>query len=193
MVKLGIAGKIGSGKSVVASYLRQLGWHVVEADALGHRLLREKDIKEELGRHFGAGVFNAAGEIDRRALLTAALQQEEGMDQVNGLLWPRIAALLPGELKGERPVALEAAVLLQAGWDGFLDRVLLLQARRELRSQRVAARFQDDPRLLQALMELQDDYQQMEQGADYTLSNEGSEQELIIKVREIPEVKSCLN
>ncbi len=193
MIKLGIAGKIGAGKSIIASYLKELGWHVVEADVLGHRLLRQKDIKKELGRYFSAGIFDGGGEVDRRLLLAAALDREEGMDYINGLLWPRIAALLPGELGGDAPVALEAAVLLQAGWDAFLDRVLVVKARRELRCRRLAARFKDVPGLLHGLMDLQDDYAQMEQGADYVLTNDGTDQELIRKVKEIPEVKGCLN
>ena len=193
MVKLGIAGKIGAGKSIVASYLKDLGWHVVEADAIGHRLLRDADVKRELERRFGPGVFDASGEVERRALLTAALAQEDGMDHVNGLLWPRITAILPGELGDHSPVALEAAVLLQAGWDAFLDRVLVIKAPRELRAQRLAHRFAGDPHVLEMLMDLQDDYLQMEEGADYYLNNHADEAELVQKVKEIPEVKSCLN
>ncbi len=194
MIKLGIAGKIGCGKSTVANYLKQLGWHVVQADEIGHRLLYEQDIKEGLARYFGPRIFAADGEIDRRALLTAALGQEDGMDFINSLTWPRIAALLPGELgSGNTPVALEAAVLLQAGWDAFLDRVLLIEASYEIRLQRLVSRFKDDQAALHGLMELQEEYTQMAEGAHYVLGNEGNEQELIKKVREIPEVKTCLN
>jgi dephospho-CoA kinase len=194
MVKLGIAGKIGSGKSVIAGYLKELGWHVVQADELGHRLLREREIKEELARFFGIRVFGNDGEVERNQLLSAALGQEDGMDFINALLWPRIAALLPGELGSSgAPVVLEAAILLQAGWDAFLDKVILVRAAAELRSQRLVERHGKSPAALRQLMELQDDYEQIEEGADYVLDNLGSQEDLLSRVRQIPEIKACLN
>jgi dephospho-CoA kinase len=114
------------------------------------------------------------------------------MDYINGLTWPRIAALIPEEMKGDGPVALEAAVMLHAGWGGTVDRVLLLRARRELRLERLLGDGYERETSCR-LMDLQDSYERMEEGADYVLDNDGDEAALIDKVRNIPEVRSCLS
>ena len=69
MKRLGITGGIASGKSVVAEMLRDLGVHVIDADALGHTLMEPgTQAYDEIVREFGAGVTGADGRIDRGKL-----------------------------------------------------------------------------------------------------------------------------
>ena len=192
IIILGIAGKIASGKSVIADYLRDNDWHVVNADELGHRLLEQVDVKSALSERFGEDILDARGEIKRSVLAGRALAQEDGMAFVNELLWPRIGELIPSELSAATGDAvLEAAVMLQAGWQEHVDKVILVRAPRELRMRRaLEAGGQADQ--LEWMAELQESYLNIEVGADYVLENVADPAALIKQLGRLPEVKEYL-
>ena len=83
--------------------------------------------------------------------------------------------------------------MLQAGWGHHVDRVLLVRAPAELRLERVLRSKGSEEAIIRKLMVIQDDYAQLESGADYLLDNDGSEEELLAKLNELAEIKDCLN
>jgi len=63
---IGLIGGIGSGKSRVAEVFARHGARIISGDQLGHEALRQPDVRERVVRHFGPGVLDDHGEVNRR-------------------------------------------------------------------------------------------------------------------------------
>jgi dephospho-CoA kinase len=149
MLILGLVGGIASGKSVVANYLRDLGAVVLDADKAGHAVLREPAIIAALRNHWGDGILDASGQVSRRAVAKIVFGpgQEAERKFLEELTHPRIEALLQQELEAIRNapdpppvVAIDAALLFEAGWDKLCDKILFVDAPRDIRLERAVAR-----------------------------------------------------
>ncbi|XP_063236707.1 bifunctional coenzyme A synthase isoform X2 [Bacillus rossius redtenbacheri] len=118
---VGLTGGIASGKSSLSGHLRALGAGVVECDALAHGLYAPgRPLHGALAAAFGRGVLGPGGEVDRKAL--GAVVFRDQLARLNVLVWPELrtaARRRAEELSGagHRVVVVEAAVLLQAGWE----------------------------------------------------------------------------
>lgn len=128
MLKLGLTGGIASGKSAVAAILRELGFPVVDADSISHRLMEPgQRAHDEILREFGPDVANSSGRIDRPKLAAVAFADPDKLARLNAILHPRVeqAMLLQFdalEHSGFRDAAfVEAALLVEAGFTKYLD------------------------------------------------------------------------
>jgi len=149
MILIGILGGVASGKSAVSDRLKTLGAVVLDADQLGHEVLREPEVKEELRRRWGEKVFEASGEIDRRRVaeivFAAASQGKEELAFLEQLTHPRIRERLRKQLvdlkrTGVRAAVLDAPVMLKAGWDRMCDFLLFVDTPRPVRLARARQR-----------------------------------------------------
>ncbi len=146
MKVIGLTGSIGSGKSTVAGLLAQQGVVVIDADKIGHRLLAEdEEIKEKLVGYFGDSIKDKAGNIDRAALANQVFNRPEGLRLLNRLLHPAIRREIEGLLKrcrekGEDIVLVEAALLVEAGWQDLFDYIWVTTAPEEVILYRLAAK-----------------------------------------------------
>ncbi|MFW6094033.1 MAG: dephospho-CoA kinase [Pseudomonadota bacterium] len=146
-MKIGLTGGIASGKSTVASYLEQLGAHVIDADRLGHRVY-EPDTPGfvKVVEAFGSDVVGADGRIDRKVLGGKVFGEPERLNQLTDIVWPEIRRLAETEMAAateadpRRVVVLEAAVLLEAGWEAAVDEVWAVVVPPEVAVARAAAR-----------------------------------------------------
>lgn len=129
---VGLTGSIASGKSSAAQYLGSLGAVVIDADKLGHRAyLKGSDCFQALVKEFGEAIVSPeTGEIDRRTLGRLVFANGSArLPRLNSIVWPAIARLAEEDLMKVPPtsiVVLEAAVLLEAGWDQLVDEVWTL-------------------------------------------------------------------
>jgi dephospho-CoA kinase len=128
MLKLGLTGGIASGKSAVASMLRELGFPVLDADSISHRLMEPgQPAHDEILREFGPDVANASGRIDRAKLAAVVFADPGKLARLNAILHPRVeqAMLLQFDAwqrSGFRDaVFVEAALLVEAGFTKHLD------------------------------------------------------------------------
>ncbi|HMC12566.1 MAG TPA: dephospho-CoA kinase [Pirellulaceae bacterium] len=149
MLILGLVGGIASGKSVVANYLRDMGAVVLDADKAGHAVLREPEVIAELKKRWGDAILDPAGQISRRAVakIVFAPGSEAERTFLERLTHPRIEKLLHQELDAFRAapepppvVVLDAALLFEAGWDKLCDKILYVDAPRDIRLERAVAR-----------------------------------------------------
>ena len=125
MLVIGIAGGVGSGKSSVASELASRGAAILDADQIGHDLLDETEVQDQLVRRWGSHVRGPAGAIDREAVAEIVFgETAEALNELcflEELVHPRIARRLESmisELKedGEvEVVVLDAAVMFKTG------------------------------------------------------------------------------
>jgi dephospho-CoA kinase len=146
---IGITGGVASGKSLVARQLARLGAGVLDADQTGHEVLRLPHVEAAVRRHWGEVVFGADGRIDRarlaRIVFAAGPEGTRERNYLEQLTHPEIARLLKQQanalaVAGTTVAVLDAALLIEAGWDDMCEKTLFVDAPREARLARAMAR-----------------------------------------------------
>ena len=139
----GIVGGVGSGKSTVAGLMAQEGLAVIDADRIGHELLAEPDVRDAIVSRWGTSVLDLAGQVDRKALGRLVFGDRAQLDVLNAIMRPRIGQRIGRRIdeirrECEAPgIVLDAAILLEAGWDRFCDQMVFVRADSSQRAQRV--------------------------------------------------------
>jgi dephospho-CoA kinase len=147
MLRLGLTGGIASGKSAVAGMLRDMGFNVLDADRLGHTLIEAGTPGYgAILREFGAGVTGADGRIDRKKLGAMVFRDRAKLERLNGILHPRVEQEMvrqfgEWEKDGVRDaVFVEAALLVEAGYQKNLDGLVVAWCRPEQQVERLLRR-----------------------------------------------------
>ena len=146
---IGLTGAPGSGKSEAARLLAERGGAVVDADRLAREAAGEPEVVEAAVRWWGEAVRNPAGGLDRAEVARRVFRDPEQRRRLEGLIHPRVAqrrAALHAEASrggAARFVVEDCPLLLEAGLDAGCDEVWLVEAPREARLLRVAARGWD--------------------------------------------------
>ncbi|MGH9351090.1 MAG: dephospho-CoA kinase [Terriglobia bacterium] len=128
----GLTGGIASGKTTAAAAFAALGAKIIDADRIGHELLRQRGAAfDEVVREFGEGVLNRAREIDRKLLGPIVFADAAKRQALNAILHPQIIAKqeeLAQEYHGEDPAAViivEAALIYEAGAEGRFRKIIV--------------------------------------------------------------------
>ena len=126
MIVIGLTGGIGTGKSEVARILEEIGAYIIDADRLGHSAyLPHSEIWEEVVKEFGDGVLLPDEEIDRKKLGSIVFNDPVQLAKLNEIMHPRMGQMVADIIEGldAEVVVVEAALLLEAGWDALVDEV----------------------------------------------------------------------
>jgi len=129
MKVIGLTGGIGSGKSTVSQFLAKLGAVIIDADKIGHVFLgTDAEVYCEVIADFGNQVVTPEGNIDREKLGKIVFADSEARARLNQIMHPKIYDLVTAQLdkyrqQGVTVVALEAPLLLEAGWTSLVDEV----------------------------------------------------------------------
>ena len=158
MLRIGLTGGIASGKSTVASMLRDLDCPVLAADALGHELLEPgQTAYAEVVREFGIDILDSYGNVDRTALGEIVFADEERRETLNSILHPRIREIIekwfaaldqPG---GPELAIVEAALIIEAGFNQNLDKLIVCWCRRAQQVERLLERGLTEEQALQRI------------------------------------------
>jgi dephospho-CoA kinase len=146
-VVIGLTGGIASGKSTVARLLADAGAHVLDADKLGHRVYEPHRLAfRQVVEAFGSEVIGVDGTIDRKVLGGKVFGKPDELKKLTDIVWPeinRMAIDAIAESLGRNPaqvVVLEAAVLLEAGWQKGMDEVWVVIVDPEIAVARAVSR-----------------------------------------------------
>jgi dephospho-CoA kinase len=141
---IGLVGGIGSGKSQVAAAFARRGARVIAGDELAHEALRQPDVKEQVARRWGPDLLDEKGEVRRRRLGGIVFADPEELKALEEMVHPWIKRRIAEEAEKARNdpavrlIVLDAAVMLEAGWNDVCDRLVYVDAPREVRLQRLA-------------------------------------------------------
>jgi dephospho-CoA kinase len=142
---LGLIGGIGSGKSRVAAELARRGARVLNADGFGHEALRQPEIRQALVARWGPGILKKDGDIDRRRVAAIVFADSVERQVLEGQVFPFIEKRIHDELDraaadcGIGLVVLDAAIMLETGWDRCCDRIIYVHTPWRVRLQRLQA------------------------------------------------------
>lgn len=140
---IGLVGGVGAGKSTAARELEALGCALVDGDKIGHLLLDDPEVRQLLQDRWGERVFAADGRADRKAVAAVVFENPRELAALNGIMHPRIRRQMEGLIasafaRANVPaVVMDAAVLLEAGWDDLCTHLVFVQAPDESRQERV--------------------------------------------------------
>lgn len=150
MIVIGITGGVASGKSVVAQSLEDLGARAIRADQEGHAVLELAEVQQILRQSWGDDIFRADQTIDRAAIARRVFapppdgpRELAFLEQVTH---PRIEQRLRALLRDARRaatserIALDAALLHEAGWAKYCDWILFVDSPEQPRRERAARR-----------------------------------------------------
>ncbi len=143
MIKLGLTGGIGSGKSTVAKVFESLGVPVYYADDEAKKFLFHNDVKSQLKTLFGDRIINSRGEVDKPILASIVFTDENELTKLNALIHPLLEKDFVTWVESkndEHYIVKEAAILFEAGFDKSVDKILSVSAPVEQRIQRVIKR-----------------------------------------------------
>lgn len=180
---VGLIGGIGSGKSTLARWLgEQLGAPVIDADEAGHRALTREDVRQKIRDSFGPEVFDEDGAVSRARLAErvfgAAESRQELRNRLEQIVHPVICEEIERALarvsQSSELVLLDAAVLLEAGWNGICDAVVFVDAPRAVRAERVRASRQWSADELAQREASQWPLERKQQSADVIIDNSGT-------------------
>jgi dephospho-CoA kinase len=144
MLRVGLTGGIGCGKSTVAAMMGELGCHVLNADKMAHALMAPGEpAYEEICRHFGAHILALDGSIDRARLAAVVFADQDQLASLNAIVHPRVLRELDRELgrlsriDPQGIAVVEAALLIESGYHQRLDRLVLVTCTREQQLERL--------------------------------------------------------
>ena len=186
---IGLTGGIASGKSSVATTLQSWGAYVIDADKLGHRAyVKGTDAFHKVVAQFGEDVVGADGEVDRRALGAKVFGEGGSLKQLTDIVWPAIHDMAAAEIKqslDSNPntvVVLEAAVLIEAGWQSLVDEIWVTTVDPSTAIERASARDGVDADAVQARIDAQLSNAERTAEAAVVIDNSADEPQLLAQL-----------
>jgi dephospho-CoA kinase len=185
VIVIGLTGGIASGKSTAARYLAGKGAHLIDADQLGHRAY-EPGMPANLAivEAFGNGVRSDDGTIDRRALGAKVFGDPQALKRLTDIVWPEIRRMAEAQIADIRAAAadaivvLEAAVLLEAGWEAAVDQIWVVLVEPEVAVERAMKRDGVDAAAVQKRLDAQLSNAERRARARAVIDNSADEQGL---------------
>ena len=176
MLRVGLTGGIGSGKTTVARVFEALGASVYPADARAKELLSsDREIVSGLTELLGSEAYRD-GQPDRAWIASRVFGDRELLMGMNAIVHPRVAAdwdrwATRRQLAGVPYVIMEAAVLYESGFEGLVDKVVTVEAPVEQRVARAAARDSATPESICLRMANQMTTEERTARADFVIDN----------------------
>ncbi|MFD2532132.1 dephospho-CoA kinase [Gracilimonas halophila] len=190
MIKVGVTGGIGSGKTTLCKEWEQMGAYILYADDLAKKLMNENDeLRSKIIKVFGEQSYDASGNLDRSYLAGQAFEKgrvEELNELVHPVLWEN-TKLIEEEKKreGVKVFVKEAAILLNNGRPKDLDYVVLLLADEENRIDRTKDRDRTSEKQIRNRISKQPDFNELIHLADFVITNDGTLKELKNKSQQL--------
>ncbi|UMZ11204.1 dephospho-CoA kinase [Pseudomonas sp. MPFS] len=172
---LGLTGGIGSGKSAAAQHFIDLGTHVIDADHAARWVVEPgRPALGQIAQHFGDGVLQADGQLDRAALRKLIFEEPEQRRWLEALLHPLIAEEIASHLaRAESPYAiLVSPLLVESGQARMTQRILVIDAPQQLQVERTLLRDQVSEQQVQAILKAQASREERLRHADDVLVND---------------------
>ena len=187
IIKVGITGGTGSGKSSVCNYLTKKGLQVIDSDAIARKLLDRGTVTYDLVvSHFGEKILKANGEINRQLLSSIVFGSSDELNFLQNVVTKETVEIVKKLLEKSRPemkiIFLGAPLLFETGLDQDVDIVWFVLASQEKRLKRLSKRDGIPVFEIEKRMSAQMPEEQKEMLADIVIENEGSLDDLYSKV-----------
>ena len=185
MLKVGLTGGIGSGKSTASRYFESLGAFVLDADGEAKKLITSNEtVQHELISEFGTDIIDGTGRVDKNKLSRVAFQDEDHQQRLNSVVHPYIFNLIDKEFnrvfndKKHGVFIVDAALIYETGFDAHLDYVIVVTAHLKNRMERALGRETLSREEILKRVGFQWPEEEKVNMADFVVHNDGAEAEL---------------
>lgn len=189
MIKLGVTGGMGSGKTVVCNIFRVLDIPVFDADIEAKKLNDSSPIiREKLSSHFGKNIY-AEGKLNKKKFAEIIFSSEENIKLANSIIHPELAKEYQRwvEERAHLPfTVIDAAVLLEANFQQFVDKVITVHAPKQMRVERSAKRDNVNTEHIESRMSKQMPEEEKIRLSDFVIYND-NQHSLLLQVAKILE------
>jgi len=179
MVIAGVTGGIGSGKTTVCREWEKLGAYVFYADDEAKKLMvSSKDVVNQIKKTFGEHSYHKDGSLNKPHLIREAFDSGR-VEELNRIVHPAVRkafarACRNAEKEGYKVAVKEAALLLNNGRPGILDKVVIVSGDENIRLKRVMKRDQSSSAKIKKRMDHQPDFEKKHHLADFIIYNNGT-------------------
>ncbi|MDR1984390.1 MAG: dephospho-CoA kinase [Prevotellaceae bacterium] len=173
MLKVGLTGGIGSGKTVVAKIFKTVGAPVFCADDEAKKLYSDNDVRKQIINIFGKQIYINDNDIDKQLLASKIFSNKQLLEKINSIIHPAVHKHFENWLAAQKSsyIIHEAAILFESGFDKFMDKIIVVDAPQDLRITRVMARNKESYQQVIKRMENQMNDEERNTRADFIIRN----------------------
>lgn len=185
MLRVGLTGGIGSGKSTASNFFELFGSFVINADEEAKKILAYNEtVQHELISEFGTDIIDVSGEINKAKLARVAFQDEDHQQRLNSVIHPYIYNSIDNHFNdvlkdGKFDIFIvDGALIFESGYDVHMDYIVVVTALLKNRMERALARQTLSREEILKRIELQWPEEEKVNLADFVIHNDGSEEDL---------------
>ena len=185
MLRVGLTGGIGSGKSTASQHFNSLGAYVINADEEAKNLISTNEtVQNELIAEFGTDIIDGTGSVNKKKLARIAFQDQDHQQRLNSVVHPYIYNLIDKEFNqvlnvGKHGIFIvDGALIFESGYDVHLDYVIVVTAQLKHRMERALGRETLSREEILKRIEFQWPEKEKVNLADFVVHNDGTEKEL---------------
>ena len=178
MKVIGLTGNIGSGKSTVAQFFRELGAAVIDADSVAREVVEPgRPALVELTEAFGENILNADGRLNRGLVADIVFNDDKKREILNGIIHPAIYNEITGDIQkyrneGAGIVIIEAALIIEKkGLLKLIDKLIVVSVNEETQVERLLGRGDLSREQISARIKSQSSNEEKVRHADYVIDN----------------------
>ena len=187
MYKLGITGGIGSGKSTASEFFKKKGAFIFDADSEAKNLLaNNSNLSQRIIANFGSQVTTKK-KLDLKRLSALVFSSRSLQNKLNNIVWPEVSSVMidaavKAENNGITLFIVDAALLIEAGFNDFFNSILLITADKSIRYNRILLRKNIPESQIEKRMSLQMSESEKKRWAHTTIENNSTISELFEKL-----------
>ena len=192
MLRVGLTGGIGSGKSTASNFFELFGSFVINADEEAKKILSSNEtVQHELISEFGTDIIDVSGEINKAKLARVAFQDEDHQQRLNSVIHPYIYNSIDDHFNdvlkdGKFDIFIvDGALIFESGYDVHMDYIVVVTALLKNRMERALARQTLSREDILKRIELQWPEEEKVNLADFVIHNDGSEENLKKNVKSL--------
>ena len=185
MLRVGLTGGIGSGKSTASQHFSSLGAYVINADEEAKNLISTNEtVQNELIAEFGTDIIDGTGSVNKKKLARIAFQDQDHQQRLNSVVHPYIYNLIDKEFNqvlnvGKHDIFIvDGALIFESGYDVHLDYVIVVTAQLKHRMERALGRETLSREEILKRIEFQWPEKEKVNLADFVVHNDGTEKKL---------------
>lgn len=189
MIRVGITGGIGTGKSCVADIFRSHGIPVFDCDSEARAITSSPEMAVRLKEATGVDFF-VSGTLQKDVMASYLFDSESNAEKINSLIHPEVRIIfkewcIRQQQNGCRVCAVESAILVEAGMRDNVDVLVVVDAPLELRLERVVARDRTSADKVMSRISAQMPQSEKVAMADFVIVNDGDSASLVEKTEEL--------
>jgi len=193
MLKIGLTGGIGSGKTAVSDQFQRLGINIIDTDIISRELINHNQaLQKKIVAVFSNKVVDATGTIDRKKLARVVFSSKEKKQQLENILHPAIREQVRQQIQSfsllsppPEYLIVVIPLLLETGFTDLIDRILVVMADENVRVKRIRQRDNRTLAEIHAIINSQTNDDKRTREADDIIENNNSFKQLEPQVRQL--------